>query len=744
MVVSGGLAISEQASERLAERMALRPPASGNVSKDGGTMVDGGGARQMWWRAVKAATVTLAALMALSIVLAPSLASAAAFDECVVGKSSIARCFPDKALAADVAEAVHADTGDALTQKMISDTKKLNAFGDLHGRIERLEGIGRLTNLTYLNIDRNALQSLKELTKLTKLETLYCNENEVFDFSPLSKLTSLRLLSLNNQSESYDQHSRGRKDTDLTPLKGLTGLTTLHLNQGKFKSIAPLAGLVNLQELDISEDEIADITPLAGMANLTWLNVSGNTLNSIDAVRGMPHLRELYAVERYSRGSSRISDISALETLTDMRKLDLEGSAIEDISPLRGMTNMRELWIGCNHISDIGPLAGMQSLTLLSIDYNQIQSVEALRGLTQLSKLDLRNNEISDISPLAGLTKLEGTLDISNNRISDISPLADCDHIAELDAEDNHISDISVLAKMRVLYEAHLGGNSVRDATLPAKARDIPGLGYQYTLLDDAAPDQLTLQTAKGLDGRYIKPKMYPESGQYDPTTGVVTWQSAGDADHISLTWDDGPSGGFAGTVVRHIQGVPPKQMHNVTFDVSRCSLDVPDQQVRDGDAANLPDVPMTCDGIGFGQWRVHEGEDDGYRKPEAFNRPVTKDMRLEGTWDESSGNAIDSTEHRQQVRHQGPFSDGPADEDEYVMVHLHLHEHEYDSWLDKAAGYGLLAVCIFAIVGVLAAVVGCVMMIVKRIKRRAAAKSEAGPVEGWPPDWPPAQYPGA
>lgn len=703
-------------------------------------MIDGGSVCQVWRRVAKIVTVTLAALMALSIVLAPSLASAAASDECVVGKSSIARCFPDKALAADVAEAVHADTGDALTRKMVSDTKKLNAFGDLNGEIESLEGIGRLTSLTYLNIDRNAIQDLKELRKLTKLETLYCNDNYVADLSPLSKLTSLRLLSLNNQSESYDQYSRGRKATDLTPLKELTGLTTLHLNQGTFKSIAPLAGLVNLNELDISGDKIADITPLAGMANLTWLNVSQNALSSIDAVRGMPHLRELYAVEQNSRSSSRISDISALETHTDMRELDLEGNAIEDISPLHGMVNMRELWIGCNHISDIGPLAGMQSLTLLSIDYNQIQNVEALRGLTQLSQLDLRNNEISDISPLVGLTKLEGTLDISNNRISDISPLADCGHIEELDAENNYISDISVLAKMHA-YKADLDGNSVLDATLPAKARDIPGLGYQYKLLDDAAPDQLTLQTVKGLDGRYIKPKMYPESGQYDPTTGVVTWPSAGDADHISLTWDDGPGGSFAGTVVRHIQGVPPKQMHNVTFEVSGCSLDVPDQQVRDGDAASLPDVPMACDGGGFGQWRVQEGKDDGYIKPEAFNRPVTKDMSLEGAWGESSGDAIDAVKRRQQLWHQGPFYDGPADENKYVMVHLHLHEHEHDSWLDEAAGYGLLAVCIFAIVGVLAAVVGCVMLIVRHMRRHAAAKSEGGQTEEWPSDWPPFQY---
>ncbi|MDF7640658.1 leucine-rich repeat domain-containing protein [Bifidobacterium sp. ESL0784] len=675
---------------------------------------------------LRALSVAFAAFMVIAMIFAPCSVSAAQVrHDCKVGSDSIADCFPDEALAKDVARAEHVKTTNIFTQKMVDTTTKLNAFKSLNGRVESLKGIENLVNLTYLNIDGNYVQSLARLANLTKLQTLYCNGNEVSDFSPLSKLTSLQVLSLNNRQDNSGSNPDSLLSIDLAPLAGLIGLKVLRLNNLKFKSVASLAGLVNLNELDIESAGIIDGSPLASLVNLTRLDISKNDLGSIDMVRSMTNLRKLYAGQQNTGGSLQIRDVSALETLTNLQELDLSGNAIADISPLRGMANMRVLWIGGNRISDISTLSGMTALTSLSIDYNEIQSLEPLRGLTQLRTLKADDNNISDISPLAGLTKLEGDLDLSDNQISDISLLANCDKIWDLELENNKITDISVLAKMASISSADFGGNAVRDATLPAKVRDEVriDLDRQYTLLDDAATDQLTLKTGKDFDGKYIKPKMYPKNGHYDPTTGVATWKSAGDADHISLTfWDakEMHDADFIGMVSRHIQGVPPKQTHSVSF-TNECGLHVPDQQVRDEDVVNLPDVPITCDGKGFSRWRVKDGKDESVIfGPDAINEPVTEDMELNAKWEDTPSSIFYDEERTR----SGKYCDGPADEDEYVHAHPDGGDEGGSldfSWRELALFFWpitLLGVIVIAFV-----VLACCL----RIKEKSADKEPSG-----------------
>ncbi|WEV46474.1 leucine-rich repeat domain-containing protein [Bifidobacterium sp. ESL0690] len=610
--------------------------------------------------------LALAVLALFSLLLAPGVALADVQHDCVVGQDSIAECFPDEALAKDVAKAEHAKTANIFTQQMVDTTTKLNAFGELNGRIKTLKGIEQFANLTYLNIDNNDIRDISDLAKLIKLQTLYCSHNQISDLSPLAGLVSLQTLSVTRQNSSA-------QILDLVPLAALTALTHLNMSGNIVKSVAPLSGLINLNKLDISEDNVSDISSLSGLVNLTSLDVTGNSLDSIEAVQGMTHLQELYAGEQHNENFAErsIEDVSPLKDLTDLRKLDLSSNAIKDISSLQGLVNLRELWVGCNHIADIGALAGMRSLTLLSIDYNQIQSLEPLRGLSQLQELDACRNEISDISPLSGLTKLENTLDLSDNRISDISPLANCHKLEELDAENNNISNIAVLAKMPHTYNAQLDGNSVRDASLPAKFRDSPLLRRQYVLLADADPSDLSLQTAKDFDGTYIKPTIYPKSGHYNPMTGVVTWKSVGDADHISLTWSDAssklPTARMAGTVSRHIRGIRPVKMHKVSF-VARSNSHVyghiPDQKVRDGDIVRFPKLPMTYDTHGFDGWWYGR---DNYPE-DAFNTPVVSDMKLEGRWDEVSARTVSSIENGEVAG----IGDSPADEQEYIQKHMH------------------------------------------------------------------------
>jgi internalin A len=104
---------------------------------------------------------------------------------------------------------------------------------------------------------------------------------------------------------------------DVTPLAGLTNLTTLILNQNSIADLSPLAGLVNLTELDVHHNQFRDIAPLAGMMKL--------------------------------------------------RRLALRENAIRDISPLAGLTGIETLVLSLTEVNDISPLLGMRSLQHLDL-----------------------------------------------------------------------------------------------------------------------------------------------------------------------------------------------------------------------------------------------------------------------------------------------------------------------------------------------------------------------------------------
>ena len=66
--------------------------------------------------------------------------------------------------------------------------------------------------------------------------------------------------------------------TDVTPLAGLTDLTTLGLGLNQITDIKPLAGLINLKTLWLSDNQIADVMPLASLTKLRTLYLARNPI----------------------------------------------------------------------------------------------------------------------------------------------------------------------------------------------------------------------------------------------------------------------------------------------------------------------------------------------------------------------------------------------------------------------------------------------------------------------------------
>ena len=124
-------------------------------------------------------------------------------SQCVPDKSTIAQCFPDKALAQAIASQLKGDkgrTGEVLTSKDVKDTTAFPlswlSLLEFSAGISSVQGLQVFTNLTYLDLCGTRVSDVSPLSKLTNLRGLNLCGTRVSDVSPLSKLVNLDYLDL--------------------------------------------------------------------------------------------------------------------------------------------------------------------------------------------------------------------------------------------------------------------------------------------------------------------------------------------------------------------------------------------------------------------------------------------------------------------------------------------------------------------------------------------------------------------
>jgi len=220
--------------------------------------------------------------------------------------------------------------------------------------------------------------------------------------------------------------------------------------------ITPLAGLTQLTSLDLSYcDNLTDITPLAGLAQLTSLDLE------------------------WCGGRFRGVALSALSELTQLNFLALT-TPPADLTPLASLTNLRELYMGYSEsfakmanpeycISDISALSGLTQLTYLSLaNCSFLTDLNPLARLTRLTFVDLQGcRNLTDLTPLAGLTRLK-TLHLENclylMREDKLAALSGLRELRELDYVPPHLG-LSILLGAAVSREdAEICCKLLRDA----------------------------------------------------------------------------------------------------------------------------------------------------------------------------------------------------------------------------------------------------------------------------------------
>jgi len=130
--------------------------------------------------------------------------------------------FPDPALAQVVAQSLFGrQATDSVTQQELQNvTGRLHASAGMtwETTIRNIEGVQHLRSINEVSLGVHAISDISPLAGLTNLTTLQLNHNEIVDLSPLTNLVHLTTLRLNSN-----------RITDISPLAGLVNLTTLTL-----------------------------------------------------------------------------------------------------------------------------------------------------------------------------------------------------------------------------------------------------------------------------------------------------------------------------------------------------------------------------------------------------------------------------------------------------------------------------------------------------------------------------------
>ncbi|MHA9737532.1 leucine-rich repeat domain-containing protein [Robinsoniella peoriensis] len=152
---------------------------------------------------------------------------------------------PDKVLYQTILRKV--GKSKSFTENDVAKIKKLDAskYGK-KDKIKSLKGIGKLKNLTELNVSHNKLKTLSGVEKLTKLTSLSAYNNLLVNISAIKNLINLEYLYVFNN-----------KISTLKDINNLTSLKSLDVQLNRIKKLPNLNKYPNLDEVEFKYNKIS-------------------------------------------------------------------------------------------------------------------------------------------------------------------------------------------------------------------------------------------------------------------------------------------------------------------------------------------------------------------------------------------------------------------------------------------------------------------------------------------------------
>lgn len=234
------------------------------------------------------------------------------------------------------------------------DLEEINQFPNLEALVLDYQEITDITplenmQLTYLSLCGNPIMDITALAEMNTLQALWLEDVPVSDASALAKLTSLKELEISGTNLT-DSAGFSRLPlevlkmgntliTDLSPLRGLRGLTVLNAGEVDAQGMETIQTMTQLEYLTVS-GQLENLEGFAGFQRLKMLDVSMSRLHSLEGVEKLPQLE--YMGFGYTEPES-------LEPLTQndvFYIVEMVGAKIEDYTPLLRCRNLSEVHVG--------------------------------------------------------------------------------------------------------------------------------------------------------------------------------------------------------------------------------------------------------------------------------------------------------------------------------------------------------------------------------------------------------------
>ena len=227
-------------------------------------------------------------------------------------------------------------------------------------------------------------------------------ESDIKDLTGLEYATNL-----------YDFNLVGNAYTlDLAPLKGLTELSSIYIEDAPIKSYAMLNELKNLISLSIVNNNLGDISFLSGLKKVQDLTLNNNQIQDISVLSSLKRLSFV------NLANNNIEDLAPLNASSgSLYYLDVSGNPISDISSIAQLENLIELILDETLITDLKPLlnlSNLETVSLFNISTLDLTEAENAEVIEQLEQWGVHVNTEVDMSPELYIDEVtETTISIS-------------------------------------------------------------------------------------------------------------------------------------------------------------------------------------------------------------------------------------------------------------------------------------------------------------------------------------------
>ncbi|CAL5985015.1 leucine-rich_repeat domain-containing protein [Hexamita inflata] len=213
-------------------------------------------------------------------------------------------------------------------------------------------------------------------------------------FSQRFELTLLHIQKCHNVSfQNAFSHTCRAFQADYCKIRSISGidqnksLKTLQLSHNLIEDLRPLRDMTFLISLAVDNNNITDIAPLSQLRNLKSLFLNQNNIS------GLYQIKDLQLLEILSASNNNITDLYGIQYLKNLKQINLNVNQISDLSPTAGCHSLNSVYAENNQITSVAPLLKMQTIKSISIQSNFISDLGIIELETHCTQVFVRDQQ---------------------------------------------------------------------------------------------------------------------------------------------------------------------------------------------------------------------------------------------------------------------------------------------------------------------------------------------------------------